>query len=146
MRPRIIVDPEFKMEMEKGTILVVDDEDSIRMSLRDALEDEGYDVFTAANGREALMLLRQMKSFELPKLIILDLMMPIMSGEILLKALQQDLILNRIPRLVFSVNGVKFQDASGWLRKPADLHQLLRQVEDLFFQVPMPALCTADLN
>ena len=58
------------------TILVVDDEARLRDMLRVYLEQEGYRVVEAANGREALFVAR----YEKPDLIILDLMMPEMGG------------------------------------------------------------------
>ena len=57
-------------------ILVVDDDPSIQGFLAEALTDEGYEVRTAANGREALAILREWR----PDLILLDLMMPEMDG------------------------------------------------------------------
>jgi DNA-binding response OmpR family regulator len=57
-------------------ILVVDDKSELRTLLKSYLRQEGFDIFTAENGREALFIARQEK----PDLIILDLMMPEMSG------------------------------------------------------------------
>ncbi|MCA9931968.1 MAG: response regulator transcription factor [Anaerolineales bacterium] len=57
-------------------ILVVDDETRLRNVVRGYLEQEGYDVVTAGNGREALLVARD----EQPDLIVLDLMMPEMDG------------------------------------------------------------------
>ena len=57
-------------------ILVVDDEERLRSLLRAYLTQEGFSVLTAVNGREALRVARQ----ERPDLIILDVMMPEMSG------------------------------------------------------------------
>jgi DNA-binding response OmpR family regulator len=57
-------------------ILVVDDEERLRMLLQSYLRQEGFEVVTAVNGREALFVARQ----EQPDLIILDLMMPEMDG------------------------------------------------------------------
>ncbi len=58
------------------TILVVDDKEELRVLLKSYLEQEGFRVVTAVNGRDALFLARQEK----PNLIILDLMMPEMGG------------------------------------------------------------------
>ncbi len=58
------------------TILVVDDEKDIRISLTGILEDEGYQVLTADNGIEALECAR----LELPDLVLLDIWMPGMDG------------------------------------------------------------------
>jgi len=59
-------------------ILVVDDDRDIRDSLIETLEDHGFRATGAANGAEALDVLR--KSPERPSLILLDLMMPVMDG------------------------------------------------------------------
>ena len=61
-----------------GGILVVDDDPDIRDSLREVLEDEGYDVASVGNGREALDYLKQ--ASPRPWVILLDLMMPVMDG------------------------------------------------------------------
>ena len=62
--------------MPTDTILIVDDEESIRKSLKDILGDEGYEVATAASGREALDLLAEAQ----PSLALLDIAMPEMDG------------------------------------------------------------------
>ena len=58
-------------------ILIVDDDPDIRDSLKEVLEDEGYEVNGVANGREALDYLRKSPR---PCVILLDLMMPVMDG------------------------------------------------------------------
>ena len=58
------------------TILVVDDKEELRVLLKSYLEQEGFHVVTAVNGRDALFLAREQK----PDLILLDLMMPEMGG------------------------------------------------------------------
>jgi two-component system, chemotaxis family, chemotaxis protein CheY len=58
-------------------LLVIDDDDDVREVLRLVLEDEGFRVVTAANGRLAL---EALDAGLHPRLIILDLMMPVMSG------------------------------------------------------------------
>jgi two-component system, NtrC family, nitrogen regulation response regulator NtrX len=62
--------------MPIDTILIVDDEESIRKSLKDILGDEGYEVVTAASGREALDVLAEAQ----PSLALLDIAMPDMDG------------------------------------------------------------------
>src|SRR5207245_3461784 len=57
-------------------VLVVDDDPDIRELLFTALEDEGFEVVPAANGQEALAIIRTFH----PDVIILDLMMPVMDG------------------------------------------------------------------
>lgn len=58
------------------TILIVDDEESIRLSMKGAFSDEGYDVLTASSGEECLSLLEE----ELPDLILLDIWLPGIDG------------------------------------------------------------------
>lgn len=62
--------------MPTETILIIDDEESIRKSLKDILTDEGYEVATAASGREALDLLAEVQ----PSLALLDIAMPDIDG------------------------------------------------------------------
>ena len=64
--------------MTTHTVLIVDDDRDIRDSLVEVLEDHGYHAVGAGNGREALDTLRT--SAEVPCLILLDLMMPVMDG------------------------------------------------------------------
>jgi CheY-like chemotaxis protein len=73
--------------MEMHDVLVIDDEDSIRTAIRLALEDVGYDVLEAANGQDGLHMLRAATT---PLIVILDLMMPRMTGVELLHAVTRD--------------------------------------------------------
>jgi two-component system KDP operon response regulator KdpE len=64
------------MQRDSGTILVVDDEPEIRKTVAASLQAQGYEVYAAANGEEALNL----AAISPPDLVILDLMMPVMDG------------------------------------------------------------------
>ncbi|MFN8496644.1 MAG: response regulator transcription factor [Anaerolineae bacterium] len=68
------------------TILIVDDETKLRQMIRVYLEQEGYRVVEAANGREAMYVAR----YEKPDLIILDLMMPEMGGYEFMRAYSKE--------------------------------------------------------
>ncbi len=72
--------------MERGTILVVDDEPGLREIVRVNLEAEGYQVLEAATGQEALELVKRAQ----PDLLILDLMLPGMDGWEVLRRLEAD--------------------------------------------------------
>src|SRR5437879_1941083 len=74
--------------VDRHTVLVVEDDDSLRDALVDALHDEGYVVVTAVNGKEALEFLGQSPSK--PCLVLLDLMMPVMNGWTFLTAVRSD--------------------------------------------------------
>jgi CheY-like chemotaxis protein len=109
-------------------ILVVDDEADIQSALKVALEWKGYRVITASDGKEALDILSQVL---LPCLILLDLMMPVMSGWEFSETIRADKKLSTIPIVVVSaytdrVGEVGAQDA---IRKPVDLNTLFSLVK-----------------
>src|SRR5690349_11006997 len=79
-------------------ILIVEDEFGIAEALNDILTEEGHEVTLAYNGRDGLA---QAGSLH-PDLIILDLMMPIMDGRAMLRAVRADLALTDIPVLIMS--------------------------------------------
>jgi CheY-like chemotaxis protein len=115
-------------------ILVVDDDASIRESLADLLDDEGYRVKTATNGAEALTLLRLPGGFR-PCLILLDLMMPVMNGHEFYVEQQSDPALADIPIVVISADGNLARKASAfggeYLSKPVRLETVLDLVDRL---------------
>jgi CheY-like chemotaxis protein len=84
------------------TVLVVDDDDDVREGVQSFLESEGHPTHGAANGREALSLLRT--QFDPPRLILLDLMMPVMSGWEVLVELDVDPLLREIPVAIMSAH------------------------------------------
>ncbi len=113
--------------MDTRPVLVVDDDPDIRESLRFVLEDAGYPVYLAENGKEALDLLAS--AYPPPGLILLDLMMPIMSGDEMLRALKTVHALAAIPVTIVTASGAPMpREASGMLKKPLDLDALLRVV------------------
>ena len=81
------------------TVLVVDDEPLIAMALEAMLEDAGYRVATAANGRQGLERLAEAPR---PDLVLLDMMMPVMNGPAMLAAMAADPELAGIPVVVLS--------------------------------------------
>jgi CheY-like chemotaxis protein len=113
--------------MSPRPVLVVDDDPDIRETLRFVLEDAGYPVYTAENGKEALAVLAAAE--QPPGLILLDLMMPVMSGDEMLKALKSVKALAGIPVTIVTASGAPMPPlASGLLKKPVDLDVLLRIV------------------
>ena len=79
-----------------GYILVVDDEEDIRDTLRELIEMQGLKAETAANGAEALEHLMVQK----PYLVVLDLVMPVMDGRALLEKMRADPQLSDVPVVV----------------------------------------------
>jgi CheY-like chemotaxis protein len=110
------------------TVLVVDDDFDLRQTLREVLEDEGYEVDTAANGREAL---DRIVRTHPPRVVVLDLMMPVMDGFRVLDELARHASLSRIPVVVISAGrtGLRGAGAHEFLSKPLDYHKLVATID-----------------
>jgi CheY-like chemotaxis protein len=112
-------------------VLVVEDDEDVREAIQEALEEEGYAVSSAANGAVALDALRA--SEELPSLILLDLMMPVMDGERFLRELRGDARLQGLPVVIVTADGRAHAKASvlgaqEGLKKPVRMGDLLSTV------------------
>jgi CheY-like chemotaxis protein len=112
------------------TILVVDDDSAIRETLAELLQDEGYVVVTAVNGRDALDKLRS-HSPGRPCVILLDLMMPVMTGAEFHAEQQKDPVLSSIPVVVISADrDLKSKSfGSDYLSKPVRIDTVLGAIE-----------------
>jgi CheY-like chemotaxis protein len=109
------------------TVLVVDDEPLIAMALEAVLTDAGYGVVTAANGRQGLERLAEAPR---PELVLTDMMMPVMSGAEMLRAMAADPDLAGIPAIVLSSLPEKTilaraNGAAAILRKPCTAEEVL---------------------
>ncbi len=111
-------------------VAVVEDDPDIRETLRFILETEGYKVSSFANGQEALDGIRASQDV---RLILLDLMMPVMSGWEFLKARRiRGAPLTQIPVIVVSAvaDDLTSEDAvQACIKKPLDIDTLLRYVK-----------------
>ena len=109
-------------------ILIVEDDKDIREAMKDALEIEGYNVMTASNGNEGLTSLR---SHENTCMILLDLLMPSMSGREFMDIVQKEDKISSIPIFIHSsvANKENTTGAAGWIKKPADLGIILQAVK-----------------
>lgn len=114
------------------TILVVDDEFGFAEALSSILADDGFRVFIAVNGQQALERIPELR----PQLIVLDFMMPVMSGPATLEALRSNPETAKLP--IIMVSGVeedtvrKYATAyNAFLRKPFRVHELMRTVHEL---------------
>ena len=113
-------------------VLIVDDDSDIRDMLKLFLSHKGYQIATAENGAEALELLGQAR--RLPGLILLDLMMPVMSGAEFRDEQRRDEALAAIPVAVISAaenlqEKAPELNADEYLPKPIDFAALLEVVE-----------------
>ena len=123
-----------------GPVLIVDDDDDIREALRGLLEEEGYEVVEASQGREALNLLQRAEVK--PAVLLLDLMMPLMDGWQLRSRLRQDPELATIPIVIMTAHaGVvravqDVQPPTPVMAKPLDMARLLDLVASYYKDEP----------
>ncbi|HKE19686.1 MAG TPA: response regulator [Kofleriaceae bacterium] len=113
-----------------GPVLVVEDDRDVRESLVAVLEDAGYKVISASDGRAALALLR---AGPLPSVILLDLMMPVMDGFEFRAEQKRDPSMAAIPVVVFTAGWYPVEvggrlEADGYLTKPIRVEALLELV------------------
>jgi CheY-like chemotaxis protein len=112
------------------TVLVVEDEQDTRAMMSALLECHGFAVATAANGREGLVEARRLH----PCVIVLDLMMPIMSGEQFRRAQLEEPDIRDIPVVVLSARHDAAEvarqfKAAGFMPKPLDVDELVWVIE-----------------
>lgn len=113
------------------TLLVVEDNEDIRTPLARLLERGGYRVLTAADGAEGV----RMAQLHVPRLILLDLAMPVLDGWEALRRLRENAWTSWIPVVVMtafdlSVRELRSAGAQGYLRKPfgvAAVEELVRR-------------------
>ncbi len=115
----------------KQKILVVDDEKDILRLLEYNLEHEGYEVVSVMDGPEAVIAAKAEK----PQLIILDIMLPNMSGTDVLKALKRDPATEKIPVIMLTAKGEEIDRVLGfelgaddYLIKPFSPKELMLRV------------------
>jgi DNA-binding response OmpR family regulator len=115
-------------------ILVIEDEPSVAIALRDSLESEGYQVQTAKDGSEGLRLASVNAGDDGPELIILDLMLPKISGLEVCQRLRRAGV--ETPVIMLTARGAASDAAFGlklgaddYIPKPFDVGELLARVE-----------------
>ncbi|HEY4684510.1 MAG TPA: response regulator transcription factor [Dehalococcoidia bacterium] len=132
------------------TVLVVDDEPTLVAALKYNLEREGYRVLTAADGGAALDVARSRR----PDLLVLDLMLPVMDGLEVCRALRREM---SVPILMLTAKGEEIDKVVGleigaddYVTKPFGMRELLARVRALLRRVEPTAetevLATGDLE
>jgi DNA-binding response OmpR family regulator len=114
------------------TILVVDDEPTLRETLAEALESEGHRVVTAADGREALLRFRAEK----PDLVLLDLMLPELSGIEVCRIIRAE---SGVPIIMLTAKDAELDKVVGlelgaddYVTKPFSLRELTARIRAIF--------------
>ncbi|HEV8510815.1 MAG TPA: response regulator [Gemmatimonadales bacterium] len=114
------------------TILLIDDDADVRMTLRDFLTGEGFVVHTARDGQHALQILDRI---DLPDVILLDYKMPVMDGKQFLSLMRRIPRLQQLPVVILSAATREWSGAHlevvEVLSKPVDLELLLGTVSRL---------------
>jgi two-component system sensor histidine kinase/response regulator len=113
------------------TVLIVDDSDQVRALLKRVLEDEGHHVKIASNGVEALSVVSE----EVPDLVLLDVMMPVMDGLSTLRRLRSETSTTELPVIMVTaldtvdqvVRGLEM-GANDYLTKPIQIEVLMARV------------------
>jgi len=118
--------------MRDKKILVCDDDRGILEMLELLLDDDGYVVVTEPNSINALTTIER----ETPDLILLDIWMPVISGDQILRTLKADQAKSLIPVLMYSASTdgrsiAESSGADGFISKPFDLENLLTEIEEL---------------
>jgi CheY-like chemotaxis protein len=120
------------------TILVVDDEGSVADVLSAILTDEGYRVVTAENGREGLARVAESH----PDLVLSDVMMPLLDGRELCRAIKSDPVHSAIPVVLMSAVADKVVGSdcnyNAFIHKPFDLNTLLDLIARLLARPNRP--------
>jgi DNA-binding response OmpR family regulator len=129
--------------MGMRNILVIEDEPSVAIALRDSLESEGYQVQTAKDGSEGLRLASVNAVDDGPELIILDLMLPKISGLEVCQRLRSAGV--ETPVIMLTARGAASDAAFGlklgaddYIPKPFDVGELLARVEAVLRRAKRP--------
>jgi CheY-like chemotaxis protein len=126
-----------KNDSTSSSVLVIEDDPEMRGLLVLMLQEEGYHLFTASDGREGLEVLRTAK----PDLILLDMKMPVMDGYEFARQ-YRDAYRDRAPIVVMTAaedprKRAEEIGAAGWLGKPVELEELFSTVKQ-FSAHPQP--------
>jgi adenylate cyclase len=142
--PTTVIPAEHIRPTRTNRVLVIDDDATVRDLMRRYLSREGFDVVTAAGGREGLEFARELH----PSVITLDVFMPDMDGWSVLQAIKQDAELSRIPVVMMTISDEKQKGitlgASGYLTKPVDRAQLTQLLDR--FKTAMPRALVVEDN
>jgi PAS domain S-box-containing protein len=127
---------------KRGRLLVVDDDDFYREKVATMLREEGYHVDTASNGQRALSVMRE----QVPELVLLDLVMPVMDGVAVIEAMRADEALALVPIMLVTaaditpeMNRNLYERAVLLVRKgDGNVVDVVRQVHHLLDQLHLP--------
>lgn len=120
--------------MKNRSILIVEDDEAIASLLLEILSGEGYEVNWAKNGAVAL---ERLHNYQIPHVILLDLMMPVMNGYEFRAMQEHDQELSKIPTVVMTAgierpeSDSRLKNIASYFKKPIDLTPLLESIHRL---------------
>ena len=124
--------------VEQRRVLVADDEPDLLYAIKLYLEDEGYIVFTAMNGYEALEVIKE----RIPDVVVLDVMMPELDG---FEALKQIREASNVPVIMLTAKGEEADKVRGlglgaddYVTKPFSQRELLSRIQAVVRRAEMP--------
>lgn len=119
-------------------IVIIDDSEEITSSLEDLLQTVGYVPYSTNNATDGLNIIK----LEIPDLIILDIMMPVLDGFFVLQEIKSDNSLSDIPIIVITAKTEKDTltrsmntGANYFLEKPFSIKELLNIIKSVFHNV-----------
>ncbi len=126
------------LDATQKTVLAVDDDKDILALVEYALRSEGYRVLSAHDGQQALQMVQE----NAPDLIVMDVMMPEISGFQVLRQIKEDEATQAIPVIMLTAKDEESDILSGWLRgadlymtKPFDPWELIANVNRVFMEM-----------
>ena len=119
------------MTRNRHVILVVDDDHDLRESLREILEEEGFETIGASNGKEAIELLST-GGQPRPRVVLLDIMMPVMTGLDVVDRIRRDRAMARTPVVLMTAfrTLVKTNEKTRVLFKPFSIDGVLSAIRN----------------
>ena len=126
--------------MAKEKILVVDDEEHIRELIKFNLENNGFKVLCAQDGKEALRIAKE----EVPSLVLLDLMLPGMDGLDVCKEIRKDSSMSNMPIIMITAKGEEIDKTIGlelgaddYITKPFSVRELVARIKAILRRTNM---------
>lgn len=129
-------------------ILIIEDDGDLQQLLSLALNQEGYEVHYAFNGKEGYDKMLQLQ----PDLVILDLMMPVLNGVEVIRLVTANTLVKDIPLVVMTAHGdktemlegsIKAQGVRAYLRKPFELSDFKSLARRMLQQYPRKAVASS---
>jgi len=131
-------------------VLIIEDDGDLQHMLSIALNQEGYEVHYAFNGKEGYEKILSVQ----PDCILLDLMMPVLNGVEVIKLVTTNTLIKDIPIIVMTAHGdkadmlessIKAQGVREYLRKPFEIAEMKRQIKRMLTQYPRKAAAPAQV-